>query len=43
MKYNDHIHSDSKNWRGFRYAPSATLLTAGDVRRYVFIGMKSGA
>lgn len=34
MKYNKHIHSDSKKWRGFRYAPTAPLFTAGDVKRY---------
>ena len=29
----NHMHSDSKKRRGFRYAPATPLFTAGDVRR----------
>jgi len=32
--HNNHIHSDSKKRRGFRYATATPLSTAGDVKRY---------
>ena len=31
---NNHMHSDSKKRRGFRYAPATPLFAAGDVKRY---------
>lgn len=32
---NNHMHSDRKKRRGFRYAPATPLFAAGDVKRYV--------
>ena len=31
--YNNHMHSESKKRRGYRYAPATPFFAAGDVMR----------
>lgn len=33
-EHNNHIHSDIKKRHGFRFATTAPLFAAGDVRRW---------
>jgi hypothetical protein len=38
--FNNHMHSDSKKRRGFRYATATPLFAAGDVKRWEYISKK---